>query len=87
MHTGKGLGLTLCKKIVEWLGGTIEIESDENGTCVNFHVFPTNILIWKMDQLKEERKKISKMSSYIVDDDNISSKSAEIQRFKINETP
>lgn len=31
--------------------------------------------------------KYEKMKSYIVDEDNISSKSAEIQRFKVNETP
>lgn len=78
MHTGKGLGLTLCKKIVERLGGTIVLESDENGTCVNFNVVPSNILIRKLNQQWENLKKYEKMKSYIVDEDNISSKSAEI---------
>lgn len=40
-QNGCGLGLSICKKIVEKLGGQIELESEVNrGTTVSFSIEP-----------------------------------------------
>jgi len=51
--TGCGLGLTICKQIVEKLGGTISLESEIGvGTIVRFK-FPTEFSLNETFDVKE----------------------------------
>lgn len=58
-NNGTGLGLTLCQRLVEFMGGQIEVSSKvDKGTIVRVHI-PIKILDSKLISTKQESSSVS----------------------------
>ncbi|OIP02887.1 MAG: hypothetical protein AUJ97_05460 [Bacteroidetes bacterium CG2_30_32_10] len=83
LKKGSGLGLSICRKLVELMGGEINVESDgKNGSSFWFTLLAkainTNIINEKMSKEKIEHTNISNLSVLLVEDKMINQKVLEM---------